>query len=107
MKSIPYLVAVALIVTLVACSNGEKTQANVQVNCAIWNTQIFFEAAGLSDVTHCLRAGADPNVRTDGGATPLHFAAAAGAGAETVTALFAAERTRTRGTQMASPRCMG
>ena len=57
---------------------------HAQVDCADWNTAIFFEAAEVSDLTRCLQAGANPNAREGDGQTPLHRARAA----ETVTALL-------------------
>ena len=43
--------------------------------CDKWNTEEFFKAANVADMDRCLKGGADPNVRTGNGLTPLHFAA--------------------------------
>ena len=56
----------------------EPTPAPAQVDCANWNTAAFFKTARESDVTRCLEAGADPNVRDRSGFTPLHIVASAG-----------------------------
>ena len=65
-------------------SIAAPTQA--QVDCANWNTAAFFKAARESDVTRCLEAGADPNVRDRSGFAPLHIVASVG-NAEAVAAL--------------------
>ena len=44
-------------------------------NCEQWNTEEFFRAATVEDVTACLDAGADVAARTESGHTPLHRAA--------------------------------
>ena len=51
-----------------------------QVDCANWNTAAFFKAATKLDVTRCLEAGADPNVRDRNYHlyAPLHFVATVG-----------------------------
>ena len=46
------------------------------MSCADWNTAKFFKEAKAQDITHCVAAGSDPNVRADSGYTPLHSAAA-------------------------------
>ena len=69
----PTTCLVAATVTMVFAAPG-----HAQVDCANWNTVAFFKAAKASDVTRCLKAGADPNVRSSVGFTPLHFAAALG-----------------------------
>ena len=45
-------------------------------SCDLWNTEAFFEAAIVEDVTACLEAGADPMAQAENGSTPLHRAAA-------------------------------
>ncbi len=50
--------------------------ADAQVSCADWNTAKFFTKAKAHDVTRCVAAGSDPNLRGDAGYTPLHSAAA-------------------------------
>ena len=49
--------------------------ARAQPDCANWNSPDFFKTAGAADVRACLRAGADPDARTENGDTPLHAAA--------------------------------
>ena len=49
--------------------------AHAQVDCAIWNTQAFFNAVKPSDITRCLQAGAQLEERDQYGWTPLHWAA--------------------------------
>ena len=49
--------------------------ARAQADCANWLSPDFFATAGAADVRACLRAGADPDARTENGDTPLHFAA--------------------------------
>ena len=53
---------------------GLADSLHAQADCADWNTETFFEAAEVSDVTHCLQAGADANTRAGGDITPLHMA---------------------------------
>ena len=60
-----------------------------QVDCADWNTEAFFEAAEVSDVTRCLQAGSNPMARDEDGSTPLHGAASGGR-AEAIDALLKA-----------------
>ena len=60
-----------------------------QVDCADWNTEAFFEAAEVSDVTRCLQAGSNPMARDEDGSTPLHSAASGGR-AEAIDALLKA-----------------
>ena len=69
MKPITFLVAATIIFVSLTVS------ACVQVECTEWNTPGFFQSAGVSDVIRCLQAGADPNARSEYGATPLHTAA--------------------------------
>ena len=49
--------------------------AHAQIDCAAWNTEAYFEAAEVSDVTRCLQAGMDLEARSESGSTPLHTAA--------------------------------
>ena len=47
------------------------------VSCDDWNTPMFFLGADTTDISRCLKAGADPNSRNIlNGETPLHAAAA-------------------------------
>ena len=80
MKPTHCLVAVMVIATPVQ---------NAQVDCADWNTEAFFEAAGGSDMTRCLQAGANPMARDEDGSTPLHSVAYGGR-AEAIDALLKA-----------------
>ena len=68
MKTRSCFVAVYVALALVA-------PAHAQIDCAAWNTEAYFEAAEVSDVTRCLQAGMDPEARAEGGLTPLHWAA--------------------------------
>ena len=53
------------------------TSPGIAASCENWSTVEFFETATVEEVTACLRAGADPNVRVNGfGDTPLHRLAA-------------------------------
>ena len=67
----------------------DEAAVQAQIDCADWNTEAFFKAAEVSDVTRCLQAGADANALAVGGYTPLHVAAFLGR-AEAVEALAAA-----------------
>ena len=67
--------ATAILVTVGFCSLN-PLPADAQVSCADWNTANFFVEAGAHDVTRCVAAGSDPNVRGEAGYTPLHSAAA-------------------------------
>ena len=64
----------------------EPTPSPAQVDCANWNTAAFFKSAEASDVTLCLQAGADLEVRDVSGSTPLRLATEAG-NLEAVTTL--------------------
>ena len=64
---------------------GLAATLHAQADCADWNTEAFFEAAEVSDVTRCLQAGMDPEARAESGYTPLHEAARSG-NAETMDA---------------------
>ncbi len=47
------------------------------VSCDDWNTPMFFLGADTTDISRCLKAGADPNSRNIlNGETPLYAAAA-------------------------------
>ena len=64
---------VAILAAMAACLT--LSAARAQPDCANWNSYDFFETAGAEDVRACLRAGADPDVRTELGFAPLHHAA--------------------------------
>ena len=49
--------------------------AIAQVSCDDWNSLEFFEVARVTDVLHCLDAGANLAARDNDGGTPLHWAA--------------------------------
>ena len=50
--------------------------SSAQVDCADWNSEKFFKAATALDVTHCIQAGVDLNVRDGRGYFPLYYAVA-------------------------------
>ena len=89
MNPIAYLMTAIVAVALGACGNGAKAPLHAQADCADWNTEAFFEAAEVSDVTRCLQAGMDPEARAEWSLTPLHWAAHFGK-AEAIEALIAA-----------------
>ena len=89
MNPIAYLMTAIVAVALGACGNGAKAPLHAQADCADWNTEAFFEAAEVSDVTRCLQAGMDPEARSEWSLTPLHWAAHFGK-AEAIEALIAA-----------------
>ena len=60
---------VAILAAMAACP--VLTTARAQPDCANWDSYSFFKAAGAEDVRACLRAGADPDARTEGGSTPF------------------------------------
>ena len=68
---------------------GLAATLHAQIDCAAWNTEAYFEAAEVSDVTRCLQTGMDPEARSESGYTPLHWAASSGK-AETIEVLIAA-----------------
>ena len=82
MKPISCLVTAAAAVAFAATLHA-------QVDCSDWNTDVFFEAAEISDVTQCLQAGADLEARSEMGNTSLHMAAATG-NAKVIAVLAAA-----------------
>lgn len=45
------------------------------VSCKDWNTKVFFERADATDISRCLKAGADVNARDKYRRTPLYLAA--------------------------------
>ena len=51
---------------------GLAATLHAQADCADWNTEAYFEAAEVSDVTRCLQAGMDLESRAEEGLTPLH-----------------------------------
>ena len=67
--------SIAIQLTMAFCALCPSL-ADAQVSCADWNTAKFFKEAKAQDITHCVAAGSDPNVRADYGYTPLHSAAA-------------------------------
>ena len=89
MNPIAYLMTAIVAVALGACGNGAKAPLHAQADCADWNTEAFFEAAEVSDVTRCLQAGMAPEARAEWRLTPLHWAAHFG-NAEAIGALATA-----------------
>ncbi len=67
---------------------GATPALGAGVSCEAWNTRVFFERAGVADVSRCLKAGADVNARDENGATPLHRAAWFSTTPAVVTALL-------------------
>ena len=59
---------VAMMATMAVCLTLPAALA--QADCANWNSEGFFATAGAEDVRACLRAGADPNARDEGGWHP-------------------------------------
>ena len=58
--------------------------------CEAWNTEKYFQAATVENVTTCLTAGADPNVRGKYNMRPVHWAAAYTNNPDVIKALIAA-----------------
>ena len=77
---------------------GLAATLHAQADCADWNTEAYFEAAEVSDVTRCLQAGMDPEARSESGYTPLHTAARFGK-AEAIEVLIAAGASQFVGNQ--------
>ena len=102
MNPIAYLMTAIVAVALGACGNGAKAPLHAQADCADWNTESFFEAAEVSDVTRCLQAGMDPEARAEWSLTPLHWAAHFGK-AEAIEALIAAGGEPGSAKQMGHP----
>lgn len=65
----------AALATLTLVSRWVGLPAWGQVSCGDWNTEGFFKAATVDDVTRCLDAGANANAKLNEW-TPLHVAAA-------------------------------
>ena len=61
-----------------------------RISCNDWNTGKFFKRADVTDISRCLKAGANANVRNKYGQTPLHRAAAHSKIPTVVTALVKA-----------------
>lgn len=91
---IPYWLA-AGVLCLAGC---EKVMAAVPPDaqekrapsCDQWNTEEFFRAASVEDVTACLAAGADAHARDERDITPLHWAAVGNQDPAVFEALLAA-----------------
>ena len=74
-----------------AVAMGAASDAAAEVSCDDWNTQKFFERADESDISRCLKAGADPISRSIfNGDAPLHKAAAYSKNPAVVVALVKA-----------------
>ena len=65
------LAGYAVITAVPACAAA----ADGGADCSDWNTDRFFEAASVEEVTACLKAGANPEARDEQRRTPLHLAA--------------------------------
>ncbi len=74
-RSLRILRPTAILVTVPFCLLN-PLPADAQVSCADWNTAQFFVEARAYDVSRCVAAGSDPNLRGEDGYTPLHSAAA-------------------------------
>ncbi len=60
-----------------------------RVSCEDWNTWLFFQRAGVADISRCLKVK-NPNARDGYGRTPLHYAAKYSRTPAVVTALLKA-----------------
>ncbi len=70
---------------------GAASDAAAEVSCDDWNTQTFFMGADETDISRCLKAGADPISRSIfNGDAPLHTAAAFSKNPAVVAALIKA-----------------
>ena len=58
------------------------------IDCADWNTDAFFRAAEVWDVTRCLQAGANANARVSFDRTPPDMAAESNANPSVIMALI-------------------
>ena len=69
-------VAWMLVVVLGGCATLQAggAEASEGLSCEDWNTRKFFAAASIEEVTTCVEAGDDPNVRGSHSHTPLHHA---------------------------------
>ena len=63
------------VLALVGCSIPVSTAAGSTVDCADWNSEEYFQAAGVEDVAACLASGADPETEGElGFFSPLRWA---------------------------------
>ena len=67
----PYFAALCL--WLAAWMSATPALA-ARVSCEDWNTEVFFQRAGVADISRCLKVGAKVNARDEDGSTPLHIA---------------------------------
>ena len=74
-KQIVAVISLCLTVVATWHCSLENSVRLAAIDCANWNSNEYFEAATAADVTDCLRSGADPKARSEGGLTPLHWAA--------------------------------
>ena len=65
------------------------TPALAGISCEDWNTWLFFQRAGVADISRCLKVK-NPNARDGYGRTPLHTAAELSKTPAIVTALLKA-----------------
>ena len=66
---------------------SEQRLLAARVSCEKWNTATFFKHAGATDVSRCLKEGAEANARNKYDETPLHMAAKFSEKPEVVTTL--------------------